>query len=61
MQALIARGVVGDFRMPNIMRFGFAPLYIGYEDVWSAVATLNDIMETGAWQEPRFAVKAAVT
>ena len=61
MQALIARGVIGDFRMPNILRFGFAPLYIGYEDVWNAVETLKDIMETGSWKDPRFAVKAAVT
>ncbi|MEM7424524.1 MAG: kynureninase [Pseudomonadota bacterium] len=60
-QALIARGVIGDFRMPDILRFGFAPLYIGYEDVWNAVAILRDIMETGAWKAPEFAVKAAVT
>ena len=60
-QALIARGVVGDFRMPNILRFGFAPLYISFEDVWTAVATLKDIMESGVWREPRFAVRAAVT
>ena len=61
MQALIARGVVGDFRMPDILRFGFAPLYIGFEDVWNAVAVLKEIMETGAWQDPKFAVKSAVT
>ncbi len=61
MQALIDRGVVGDFRMPDILRFGFAPLYIGYEDVWNAVAILKDIMDTGVWQKPEYAVKAAVT
>ena len=60
MQALISRGVVGGFRMPNIMRFGFAPLYVGYADVWNAVAILKDILETGAWREPRFAVRAEV-
>lgn len=61
MQALISRGVVGDFRMPNILRFGFAPLYISHEDVWNAVAILKEIMETGVWREPKFAVRAAVT
>lgn len=60
-QALIARGVVGDFRMPNILRFGFAPLYISHEDVWNAVAILKDIMDGGAWRAPEFAVRAAVT
>ncbi|MGB3387684.1 MAG: kynureninase [Pseudaminobacter sp.] len=61
MQALIERGVIGDFRAPDVMRFGFAPLYIGYRDVWNAVDALRDILETGAWREPRFAVRAAVT
>ena len=60
MQALIARGVVGDFRMPNIMRFGFAPLYVGYADVWNAVAILKDVLESGAWQAPQYAVRAEV-
>ena len=61
MQALISRGVVGDFRMPNILRFGFAPLYISHEDVWNAVAILKDIMESGLWREPKFSVRSAVT
>lgn len=61
MQALIARGVIGDFRMPNILRFGFPPLYISFQDVWSAVAILKDIMESGAWQATEFSVKTAVT
>jgi kynureninase len=61
MQALIARGVIGDFRAPSSMRFGFAPLYIGYEDVWKAVDVLADILDTGAWKDERFAVRAAVT
>lgn len=61
MQALIDRGVIGDFRAPDVMRFGFAPLYIGYRDVWNAVDALRDILETEAWREPRFAVRAAVT
>jgi len=61
MQALISRGVIGDFRAPSTMRFGFTPLYIGYADVWKAVNVLADILNTGAWQDPRFAVRSAVT
>ena len=61
MQALIARGVIGDFRAPDILRFGFTPLYVGYRDVWQAVEILEDILRTGAWQDARFAVKTAVT
>jgi len=51
MQALIARGVIGDFRDPDVMRFGITPLYLGYEDVWRAVETLADVMETAAWRD----------
>ncbi|MEP9372395.1 kynureninase [Mesorhizobium sp. KR1-2] len=61
MQALIERGVIGDFRAPNVMRFGFTPLYVGYRDVWNAVEVLRDILATGAWQDKRFAVRSAVT
>ena len=61
MQALIARGVIGDFRAPTTMRFGFTPLYVGYADVWRAVEILEEILNTGAWQDARFAVRAAVT
>lgn len=61
MQALIARGVIGDFRAPDILRFGFAPLYNSYGDVWQAVDTLRDVMEQGAWQDPAFTRRAAVT
>ena len=61
MQALIARGVIGDFRAPSTMRFGFTPLYIGYADVWKAVDVLANVLNTGAWKDPRFAVRAAVT
>lgn len=50
MQALIARRVVGDFRDPDILRFGLTPLYVGFEDVWRAVETLYDIMESEAWR-----------
>lgn len=60
-RALAARGVIGDFRPPDILRFGFAPLYIRYVDVWDAVAALAEVMETGAWREPEFRHRAAVT
>ncbi len=61
MQALIARGVIGDFRAPATMRFGFAPLYIGYADVWRAAAALADVFDTEAWRDARHAVRTAVT
>jgi kynureninase len=61
MQALIERGVIGDFRAPSTMRFGFTPLYVSYADVWQAVVILEEILRTGAWQDARFAVRAAVT
>ena len=50
MQALIARGVIGDFRSPDVMRFGFAPLYVRYVDIFDAVAVLEDILKTEAWK-----------
>ncbi len=50
MQALIARGVIGDFRAPDVMRFGFGPLYVRYVDVFDAVAALEDILKTGSWK-----------
>ena len=61
MQALIARGVIGDFRDPDILRFGFTPLYIGQEEVAGAVRILADIMATGAWDRPEFHARARVT
>lgn len=61
MQALIAAGVVGDFRAPDILRFGFTPLYTRFEDVWAAIATLERIMETGFWREGRFRERKLVT
>ncbi|MCZ6830072.1 MAG: kynureninase [Gammaproteobacteria bacterium] len=60
-QALIAAGVVGDFRAPSNMRFGFTPLYIRYVDVWDAVDRLHEIMRSGLWQEQRFHQRGAVT
>ena len=51
MQALIARGVIGDFRAPDVMRFGFGPLYVRYVDVFDAVVALEEILKTGAWEQ----------
>ena len=61
MQALIARGVIGDFRPPDILRFGFTPLYTRFVDVWDAVDRLVQVMQSGEWRDPRYAVRAAVT
>ena len=61
MQALIARGVIGDFRAPNILRFGFAVLYLRFEDVWRAVEILKDVMASEAWKAPEFMQRKAVT
>lgn len=61
MKALISRGVIGDFRAPTTIRFGFSPLYLRYADVWDAVEILRDIMETGLWKDPAFAAVDAVT
>jgi kynureninase len=61
MQALIARGVIGDFRAPDLLRFGFTPLYTRFVDVWDAVERLHAVLTSGEWREPRFAVRAAVT
>ncbi|MCF8879015.1 kynureninase [Hyphobacterium sp. SN044] len=61
MQAVIARGVIGDFRAPDILRFGFAPLYNSYEDVWRAVGAIRTVMESGEWRNEKYAQRAAVT
>ena len=61
MQALIARGVIGDFRAPDLMRFGFAPLYNRFEEVWRAAQILQEILTSREWDQPRFRERAKVT
>ena len=61
MQALIARGVIGDFRAPDILRFGFTPLYIGTDEVDRAADILTEVMATRAWDRPEFHARAKVT
>ncbi|MEL7730134.1 kynureninase [Citromicrobium bathyomarinum] len=60
-QALIARGVIGDFRDPDILRLGFAPAYLRFEDSAEAARHLAEVLETGEWQRDEFATRAAVT
>ena len=60
-QALVARGVVGDFRAPDILRFGFAPAYVRFADAWDAAFALRAVMENGEWQRPEFRHQATVT
>ena len=61
MQALIARGVVGDFRAPDAMRFGFTPLHTRYVDVWQAVEHLHAVLAGEEWRQPAFRARQAVT
>lgn len=61
MKALIAEGVVGDYREPEVLRFGFAPLYNGYAEVWDAVETLRRVLDDEIWRAPEFQERGAVT
>ena len=61
MQALIAHGVIGDFRAPDIIRFGITPLYTSFADIWDAVGILARILDEGLWNRPEFLAKKAVT
>ncbi|MFB9174489.1 kynureninase [Roseibium salinum] len=61
MQALIAAGVIGDFRAPDVMRFGFTPLYLSHQDVVDAVGILARILETESWNRPEYRTRAKVT
>ena len=61
MQALIQRGVIGDFRAPDLMRFGFAPLYNRFDEMVRAAEILARILERREWDQPRFKQRAKVT
>jgi kynureninase len=68
MQALIERGVIGDYRAgdgsaaePHLLRFGFTPLYTRFIDVFDAVDALAAVLASGEWRQPRFNQKGAVT
>jgi kynureninase len=60
-QALIAEGIIGDFRAPDIMRFGFAPLYLSFADVWRAASSLCEVLTTRRWDDEHFRKRARVT
>jgi kynureninase len=60
-QALIERGVIGDFRDPDILRLGLTPLYLTHEEIWRAGEILGEVLAAEPWRDPRFAVRAAVT
>jgi len=60
-QALIARGVIGDFREPDILRLGLAPAYLRFEDCWHAAQALGEVLAKGEWDRPQFRDRAAVT
>lgn len=61
MGALIDRGVIGDVRPPDVLRFGFNPLYVGFGDVVDAARVLGDVLETGAYKDERYAIRSTVT
>jgi kynureninase len=60
-QALISVGVMGDFRAPDIIRFGLTPLYLRFEDVWTAAERCREIVDSGSWSRPEFGTRRKVT
>ena len=61
MQALIDRGVIGDFRAPNIMRFGFTPLYLDQDDIVAAAKIIEEVITKDLWRDPKYQIKSRVT
>jgi kynureninase len=61
MQAIIERGVIGDFRQPNLLRFGFTPLYLRFADMWDAVMIIREVMLSHAWEDAKYQQRNAVT
>jgi kynureninase len=61
MQALIAHNVIGDFRAPDVLRFGMTPLYLGFAELWDAVDLLRRVLAEGTWKQPQFNVRRSVT
>ena len=61
MQALIAQGVIGDFRAPDIMRFGITPLFINLDDIEKSVTILSEILTNKIWKKPEFQKRSLVT
>ena len=60
-QALIVRGVICDFRAPDLLRLGFAPLYLQFTDVWDAMGILRGVLVNEEWRDPSYAMRATVT
>ncbi|MCA3256026.1 MAG: kynureninase, partial [Alphaproteobacteria bacterium] len=60
-QALIARGVIGDFRAPDVLRLGLTPLYLSHADIITAVDHVAAVLSSGEWDRPEFHARAAVT
>lgn len=60
-QALKARGVIGDFRTPDCIRLGIAPIYLSYMQIWNAVQHLKAVLQKREWDRPEFRVRAGVT
>jgi kynureninase len=61
MRCLIERGFVGDFRAPDLLRFGFAPLYNRFVEAFDTIDAIVEIIRTGAWRRPELAARARVT
>jgi kynureninase len=61
MRALIDRGIIGDFRAPDVLRFGFTPLYVGFAELWDTVAMLKEILAGRLWDKPEYHARMRVT